>query len=72
MGMFDSLWVRCPNCNTKVEFQSKSGECGLYDYDVHNVPASIAGDVDGQSMQCPGCKSYVKLKTITIIHAAIT
>ena len=31
MGMFDSLIVKCPNCNEQVEFQSKAGGCNLYE-----------------------------------------
>lgn len=24
MGMFDSVWVKCPKCGTENEFQTKS------------------------------------------------
>lgn len=27
MGVYDSVWVKCPKCETKNEFQTKSGEC---------------------------------------------
>lgn len=42
MGMFDSVYVFCPNCGDEVEFQSKAGECVTEEYYLHNMPAEIA------------------------------
>ena len=55
MGMFDSLYVECPECCTQVEFQSKSGECILARYTPDNIPLKILTDLDGQSRSCPKC-----------------
>ncbi len=52
MGMFDSVWAKCPKCDKDVEFQSKAGECCLIDYTSDSVPAVIAADIAGESNTC--------------------
>ena len=29
MGCFDTIIIKCPNCDTEIECQSKSGDCCL-------------------------------------------
>jgi hypothetical protein len=29
MSLFDRVWTTCPYCNSKLEFQSHSGDSGL-------------------------------------------
>lgn len=60
MGMFDSVYARCQSCGTKVEFQSKSGDCTLAEYDRHKVPKSIALALNGSSEKC-SCGKWVTL-----------
>jgi len=36
--MHDSVWVKCPKCKTKNEFQSKSGDCFLRNYSLKKCP----------------------------------
>ena len=42
MGMYDSVWVKCPKCGEENEFQSKSGECilGFYNLQKSKIDAS--------------------------------
>ena len=49
MGMFDSVWVKCPTCGEENEFQSKSGECILGQYDLDNCPADVMANVNRHS-----------------------
>lgn len=49
MGMFDSVWIKCPNCGEENEFQSKSGECLLGNYDLDNCPEDVLQDVNRHS-----------------------
>ena len=67
MGMFDTLSVPCPRCGKEIEYQSKAGDCTLADYNLSNVPASIAGDVNGEVEQCE-CGAEVKL----LVQAVVT
>lgn len=46
MGMFDSVFARCPNCGKQIEFQSKAGECDLSEYNIREVPVEIAADLN--------------------------
>jgi len=61
MGVFDSVWAKCPNCGEPVEFQSKAADCVLADYELHSVPAAIAVDIDGETEVCKGCGTIVEI-----------
>ena len=67
MGMYDSLWVECPRCNTQIEFQSKAGDCDLRDYNIQNVPPEIALDCKYDEELCPDCEEYIKLNVQSIV-----
>ena len=70
MGMFDSVFVRCPKCSNKIEFQSKAGDCFCYKYTLYDCPDIIAADLNGEYEYCPGCNERViltKPKLIAII-----
>lgn len=65
MGMFDSVWVKCPKCNEENEFQSKSGECDLSNYTLENCPDDVLSNVNRHSpVECDcGCKYEVDINT---------
>jgi len=52
MGLFDSVYVDCPACGTKVQFQSKAGECAMLEYTLFDCPPAIAGDLLGKREVC--------------------
>lgn len=45
MGMFDTILVPCPKCGAKSGFQSKSGSCCLYEFELEATPADAMEDV---------------------------
>jgi len=49
MGMFDTVMVPCPTCDTRAEFQSKSGDCKLETYLLEDAPDDVLFDVDRHS-----------------------
>lgn len=55
MGMYDSVWVNCPQCNEESEFQSKGGECLLYSYTLENCPNDVLSDVNRHSPNTCDC-----------------
>lgn len=65
MGMFDTVWVKCPNCEKENGFQSKSGECILADYNLDNCPADVLVNVNRHSpIRCScGCEYEVDINT---------
>jgi uncharacterized Zn finger protein len=67
MGMFDSVWVKCPNCGTANEFQSKGGGCALIDYTLEDAPADVLSDVNRHApVSCSKCGNSYKVKvTVT-------
>lgn len=60
MGMYDSVYARCDNCGTSLEFQSKAGDCILSQYTSDDVPIEIALDISGEEQQCD-CGKFVRL-----------
>jgi predicted RNA-binding Zn-ribbon protein involved in translation (DUF1610 family) len=61
VGMFDSVFAKCPDCGEMVEFQTKVGPCMLARYSSDSVPASIAAGVNGDIEDCDSCGTKVKL-----------
>ncbi len=67
MGMFDRIWIECPECKEMVEFQSKAGGCALDDYYIRGgqptaIPRAILDDIMLDSHQCEKCGHIVRLK----------
>jgi uncharacterized Zn finger protein len=67
MGMFDTVHIRCPECGTDVEFQSKAGDCTLADYYPlqDETPAVIITDLAGRSSPCEKCGTIITLELVT-------
>lgn len=61
MGMFDSVYVACPRCGTRCEFQSKAGECCCDSYSLDDAPTEILLDIINEPNWCHGCKSWFAL-----------
>lgn len=67
MGMFDTVNVPCPTCQTTFGFQSKSGDCTLAEYDFVDAPGDVMMDVNRHGPQtCEKCgtKFGVKLRIV--------
>ena len=66
MGMFDSVIVRCPNCNTEQVVQSKGGDCILAEYTLENAPLDVLTDINRHApFRCGcGCEFAIQVKTI--------
>jgi hypothetical protein len=62
MGMYDTIHIPCPKCQTPVDIQSKGGECLLNNYTLDTAPVDVLlGLMDrGYIDQCDKCKAYLK------------
>lgn len=69
MGCFDSVFLRCPNCNSKVEAQSKVGQCRLSKWNIFNAPPDILLSLKDEVFHCRDCGADFKLKVQVITHA---
>ena len=56
MGSFDTVTFLCPNCGSKIEEQSKAGDCELKNYSPSTAPPKVAADLIGESVWCDSCK----------------
>lgn len=66
MGLFDSLYVECPNCCGRLEFQSKAGACALAEYTLADCPPRVAADLIGDTRRCE-CGHTVTLRGAVIL-----
>jgi hypothetical protein len=61
MGMFDTIWVKCPKCGEESGFQSKSGDCILGDYTLENCPDDVMVDANRHSPYTCDCGTIFKV-----------
>jgi hypothetical protein len=64
MGMFDTYYARCPNCECINSEQSKAGPCICGNYNIDNAKsdAEVAMAFDGLSFVCDNCGT--KFRTV--------
>ncbi len=62
MGMFDTVWFKCPTCGGAVEQQSKAGDCELQTIPASEVPAEIAASIEGEYISCRACGEHFKIR----------
>jgi len=66
MGMFDEIEVPCPACGKIFLSQSKSGDCCLQRFSLHEAPLEVLGDVNRHApFTCVECGAvfHVTVKT---------
>ncbi len=63
--MYDIVIVNCPKCNKEVEFQSKSGDCGLWEFPLNECPIDILRDVNRHSPYICECGTWFKVNIDT-------
>ena len=69
MGMFDSIKVLCPWCNSENLLQSKGGDCFLETYSLDTAPQDVLSDINRHAPhKCKSCnKGFdVQLKATVI------
>jgi len=62
MGMFDSLYIKCPKCSKELEIQSKSGACAMFSYRKSNLPPEVAVGINGDIIECEFCRTNFEVK----------
>ena len=70
MGVYDTVWVKCPTCGEENPFQSKSGDCILENYTLDNCPPDVLVNVNRHSpCRCDcGTLYAVDIETRTTIN----
>ncbi len=61
MGLFNSLYIKCPDCGNELEFQSKSGECAMSVYNDSNLSPTVAVGMDDDIVRCDFCNNNFEL-----------
>lgn len=74
MGMYDTVHFDCPHCGMDAEIQTKAGPCHLNDYQLADVPESVAEalvECDGRNYKtCYRCG--VSLEFVAKVSVQIT
>jgi hypothetical protein len=55
MGLYDTVNFRCPNCNNRIEVQTKAGACDLREFFSGSVPMDIAASLRDDDLGCEPC-----------------
>ena len=56
MGLYDTVILKCPECDNEIKIQSKAGKCRLDEYQLADAPLSIAENmVDKSPFTCDKC-----------------
>ena len=61
MGVYNTILVPCPECDNKVEFQTKTGDCSLSIYNISCAPYEDIRGIMGCSSYCRGCDNKVNI-----------
>lgn len=59
MGLFDSIIVKCPECNKVIDFQSKGGECCMLDYSLEEAPEDVLSNANRHSPHKCRCGKWL-------------
>ena len=78
MGLYDTVYIPCPECKYENEVQSKRDKCVLARYhfnDLEEIPEGILDDIKDTILTCDNCKSLlmmeVRFKVVKIPHCQI-
>ena len=61
MGVYNTILVPCPECDNKVEFQTKTGDCSLSIYNISCAPHEDIKGILGRSNYCKECDTAVNI-----------
>lgn len=67
MGMYDTVYIKCPSCDKENECQTKSGDCILSSYSLYSAPMNVLAGVIGKDW-CEHCKQPF---IVELIHKPI-
>lgn len=61
MGLYNEIYVDCPECGKHVVFQSKSGSCTLTTYHITRMPSDDLAGIVGDECPCENCGYLVQI-----------
>lgn len=69
MGLFDVVWIPCPNCKKKFDWQTKIGECFLHDYELEEAPPLLQAAASQEIFTCTcGTRFRVLIQTMVRVE----
>ncbi len=61
MGVFDYIYLKCPNCGEEVEEQSKGGDSCQAQYTLENAPVNVVEYIIDEDFFCEECDTRFKI-----------
>ncbi len=75
MGCYDTVIIKCPNCNKSFSLQSKSGRCNLVTYTIDNAPLVIIADLNEEGADgrlfCEHCSTAIEISVKFLVSVRI-
>lgn len=68
MGVYDSVFFKCPKCGEDIEEQSKAGACLCRNIEPEEVPFEIAVDLVNTECKCYSCGSSFQIISLDKIE----
>ena len=62
VGMFDIVWVPCPKCGERYEFQAKYWDATCSQYTLETAPAAALVELYPDIATCKKCKKQFAVK----------
>lgn len=62
MGVYDSVWVQCPQCGGRVEFQTKPGS--MMSYTLVDAPREALLDIANDKATCYQCNTVCRVDLV--------
>ena len=59
MGLYDEIYITCPECSESIIFQSKSGPCHLSTYSLETASEEVLAGIGNDIEACPNCKTAI-------------
>ena len=66
MGVYDIIIAKCPNCGVKNYFQTKSGKCCLYEYEIETAPFEAMLNANRHTPQ--ECGKWGRMLIVDVEH----
>jgi hypothetical protein len=61
MGMYDEVFIPCPNCGLRIYEQTKTGPKQLNRYEFDKAPHDVLFDLLCEHINCPYCRTHLSV-----------
>lgn len=71
MGCFNTIKLKCKECKSSIEYQSKAGSCNLETYHINSSPLWELAELQQYGFTCDKCNTKHKVNVQTLVDYEI-